>query len=84
MQHRLNITVDRNAIREVQAETNLGPSPQLSTPQFVFGKFLSLNAEEIAELWTNRAKVEVGFEGHPYRLEALDKDGEFRLCLAAV
>lgn len=79
MQHRLNIlTKTAAAIWEVQAETPLGPSPQLATPESIAGKLLNLTESEILQLATGQYD-EVGIEGHPYRFTRLDADGSFTL-----
>jgi hypothetical protein len=78
MQHRLNITFGTKPVREVQAETNLGASPQLATPETITGKLLSLSVEDLFGLKFD-CDVSVGFEGHAYHFESLEKDGSFML-----
>jgi len=78
MLHTLNIITGNNPVREVKAETNLGPSPQLDVPELITGQ-LQLNETEALKLAASTGK-EAGFEGYRYRFERLEKDGTFELA----
>jgi hypothetical protein len=77
MQHRLNITIGTSPVWEVQAETPLGPSLQLATPETITGTLLNPNANDMRKV--RDSDTVVGFEGYPYRFARLDEDGSFTL-----
>jgi hypothetical protein len=64
MQHRLNITIGTSPVWEVQAETPLGRSPQLATPETITGTLLNLAATDMRKV--RDSKTVVGFEGYPF------------------
>jgi hypothetical protein len=84
MQHRLSISFDNQGLWEVQAETNLGPSPQLESPEIVIGKLLELTTTRLLELKAAVATrdVEVAFESRTYKFSGLDEsNGTYELIL---
>jgi hypothetical protein len=88
MEHRLSITTVigtdaedrhlRSRITTVRAETDLGPSPQLATPESIEGRLVGLTPEEVLNIKFGN-DVEACFEGRRYKFTVLEKDGTFEL-----
>lgn len=88
MQHQFSITTalgkdrDGHQLRSqsmiYQAETELGATPQVSTPERITGRLLGLSQTEVLKLATSK-EAEAGFEGYSYRFIRLDPDGSFTL-----
>jgi hypothetical protein len=91
MTHQFNITTAvgddrkghplRSPITVFQAETELGPSPQLDLPETIAGKLVpSLTSEKLYE-FKSKPGVEVSFGGKGYKFSKLERDGSFELSL---
>lgn len=88
MEHQLSITTVigmdaegrrlRSRITAVRAETDLGPSSQLATPESIKGKLVGLTPEELLNIKFG-SDVEACFEGRRYKFTLLEKDGTFEL-----
>lgn len=76
----------RSRITVFLAETDLGPTPQLDTPETITGKLATspspkqLTKERLFQ-FNCEPDVQVGFEGRGYRFNKLEKDGTFELSL---
>jgi hypothetical protein len=91
MIHRFSITTTtgedekghqlRSHITVFQAETELGPTPQLDFPNTIKGKLTEGHTPEQLFQFGFKPGVEIGFEGKGYGFTSLDKDGTFELSI---
>ena len=84
MQHQIRIIFDKHQIWEVQAETNLGPLPQQTTPALFFGRLLEMTEDRLVRLKSSAVDhiVAVSFQGITYKFSVLDESsGDFEVLI---
>ena len=68
----------RNLVHTVTAETDLGPSPQLTFPDTFVGKLVDITPALLSQLKFEYG-VDVTFSGKAYKFSQLENDGTFEL-----
>jgi hypothetical protein len=57
------------------------PGPLSRWPKLLEGKFVDFDVGEAVRYGLLAGDVNAGFEGKPYRLKLLDREGNFRLAM---
>jgi len=78
MKHALSITMGRNPIWRIMAETDLRDFPLAVHPDFVQGQLLGLSKEQLLRLKFDEG-VMVAVSGRRYKFDRLESDGSFNL-----